>query len=215
MAKKEAPIAALQQYLPPNTYEPVLQYLQQYQVHLTVARERKSILGDYRHRTQLHNHRISVNGNLNKYSFLITLLHELAHLLTFEQYGNKVSAHGREWKTIFGQLLDQFIKHDVFPADIKQALLRSLHNPSASSCADDGLLRVLKTYDHKNGKEIIFVENLPEGALFRTHDGKIFRKGEKMRKRYKCEEVSTKRLYLFSPLYEVEVKAHPPHTPGP
>src|SRR5688500_5038981 len=132
MAKKEAPIAALLQYLPPNTYEPVLQYLHQYKVHLTVARERKSILGDYRHRTHMHNHRISVNGNLNKYSFLITLLHELAHLLTFEQYGNKVLAHGREWKTIFGQLLDQFIKHDVFTNDIKQALLRSLHTPSAS-----------------------------------------------------------------------------------
>jgi hypothetical protein len=214
MAKKEAPISTLQQFLPPNTYEPVLQYLHQFNVHLTIARERRSILGDYRHRTHMHNHRISVNGNLNQYSFLITLLHELAHLLTFEKFGNKVQSHGREWKTIFGQLLDQFIKHDVFPDDIKQALLRSLHNPSASSCADDVLLRVLKSYDQKNGKELIFVENLPEGALFKTHDGKIFRKGEKMRKRFKCEEVATKRLYLFSPLYEV-VASSAPHTPGP
>lgn len=204
MAKKEAPINALQQFLPPGTFEPVLHYLQQYKVHLTVARERKSILGDYRHRTQHDAHRISVNGNLNTYAFLITLLHELAHLLTFEQWGNRVQSHGKEWKGTFGKLLDQFIKHDVFPADIKAALLRSLHNPAASSCADEVLLRVLRSYDKKK-EGIVLVEAVPEGVLFKTHDGRIFCKGPKMRKRFKCEEVATKRMYLFSPVYEVEI----------
>ena len=77
MSRREAPIHQLQHYLPPGTYEAVLNYLRQYQVHLTITKERKSILGDYRHRTHIHNHRISVNGNLNVYAFLITLLHEL------------------------------------------------------------------------------------------------------------------------------------------
>ena len=202
MPRKEAPLDQLQTYLPLNTFEAVRQYLHHYQVHLTVARERKSILGDYRHRTHGKTHRISVNGNLNSYSFLITLLHELAHLLTFERFGNKVQSHGKEWKFIFGQLLDQFIKREVFPSDVKHALLQSLQNPAASSCADDVLLRVLKTYDKKKDN-FVFVENLLEGELFKTHDGKIFKKGEKMRKRFKCVEVATKRLYLFSPVYEV------------
>ena len=202
MPRKEAPLNQLQTYLPPNTFEAVRQYLHQYQVHLTVAKERKSILGDYRHRTHGKTHRISVNGNLNTYSFLITLLHELAHLLTFEKFGNKVQSHGKEWKFIFGQLLDQFIRHEVFPIDIKHALLQSLQNPAASSCADDVLLRVLKTYD-KRRDNFVFVENLLEGQLFKTHDGKVFKKGEKLRKRFKCIEVATKRLYLFSPVYEV------------
>ena len=201
MSRKEAPISALQNYLPPNTLEPVVSYLQFYHVHLTVARERKSILGDYRHRTHAKNHRISVNGNLNQYAFLITLLHELAHLLTFENFGNKVASHGKEWKFIFGQLLAQFIEHEIFPADIKNALLQSLHNPAASSCADELLLKTLKNYDEKQS-HLVFVEEIPEGALFKTHDGKIFRKGEKMRKRFKCVEVKTNRLYLFSPVYE-------------
>lgn len=204
MSKKEAPISQLQDFLPPNTYEPVLQYLHFYKVHLTVAKERKTILGDYRHRSGIHSHRISVNGNLNKYAFLITLLHELAHLLTFEKWSNKVSAHGKEWKAVFGQLLSQFIEHDVFPADIKKALLQSLHNPAASSCADEILLRTLKGYDEKNGASF-FVESLPDGALFKTHDGRVFKKGEKMRKRFRCIEVATKRMYLFSPVYEVEM----------
>lgn len=204
MSRNEAPLSQLQQYLPPNTLEPVLQYLQHFKVHLTVARERKSILGDYRHRTQNKNHRISVNGNLNTYSFLITLLHELAHLLTFEKWGNRVASHGKEWKDVFGQLLAQFIEHDVFPADIKAALLRSLHNPAASSCADEVLLRTLKNYDEK-AENMFFVEDVHEGAHFRTADGRVFRKGAKMRKRFRCEEIATRRMYLFSPVYEVEV----------
>lgn len=203
MSKRQAPISTLQDYLPPGTYEPVLHYLQVYKVQLTVARERKSILGDYRHRIGTQMHRISVNGNLNKYSFLITLLHELAHLLTFEKWGNKVASHGREWKATFGGLLAQFIKHDIFPENIKAVLLQSLHNPAASSCADEALLRTLKSYDEKSGPSL-FVESLPEGALFKTHDGRVFKKGEKMRKRFRCVEVATKRLYLFSPVYEVE-----------
>ncbi|HET7897121.1 MAG TPA: SprT-like domain-containing protein [Flavisolibacter sp.] len=202
MSKREAPIHALQEYLPPNTFEPVLHYLQYYKVHLTVARERKSILGDYRHRHGQHTHRISVNGNLNPYAFLVTLLHELAHLLTFEKWGNKVAAHGKEWKAVFGQLLAQFIEHDVFPHDIKQVLLESLHNPAASSCADEALLRILKKYDEKKSN-ILFVEEVPSGALFQTHDGRVFQKGERIRKRFRCVEVATQRLYLFSPVYEV------------
>jgi SprT protein len=204
MSKKEVPLHALASFLPPGTVEPVLQYIQRYGVHLTVARERRSILGDYRHRHQGKNHRISVNGNLNPYAFLITLLHELAHLLTFEQWGNRVQSHGREWKAVFGQLLAQFITHDVFPADIKQVLLQSLHNPAASSCADEQLLRTLKKYDTGRTSQV-FVEDLPAGSLFRTHDGRVFRKGEKLRKRFRCEEVQTKRVYLFSGLYEVSM----------
>jgi len=181
----------------------VLAYLQQYHVHLTVARERKSILGDYRHRTHGKNHRISVNGNLNQYAFLITLLHELAHLLAFENFGNRIAPHGREWKNVFGKLLAQFIEHDIFPVDIKSSLVNSLHNPAASSCSDEDLLRVLKKYDQEK-TPLVFIESIPEGSLFKTHDGKVFKKGEKIRKRYKCEEVKTRKLYLFSPIYEAE-----------
>jgi hypothetical protein len=38
-------------------------------VHLTITRERKSILGDYRHATHDRNHRISVNGNSTSIPF--------------------------------------------------------------------------------------------------------------------------------------------------
>ena len=203
MPKKEVPIGQLQDYLPPGTYEPVLSYLRQYKVHLTVARERKSVLGDYRHSTHHANHRISVNGNLNPYSFLITLLHELAHLLTFEQFGNHVLSHGREWKAIYVKILDQFLQHQVFPGDIESELLRSLKNPAATTCAEDGLLRVLRKHDSKESDNRL-VEEIETNKLFRTHDGRVFKKEGKLRKRFKCIEIKTGRVYLFSPVYEVQ-----------
>jgi hypothetical protein len=203
MSKKEVPVHHLRHYLPEGTAEPVLQYLHHYKVHLTIARERQSLLGDYRHRTGHNHHRISVNGNLNPFAFLVTLLHELAHLLTFEQHGNRVPAHGREWKNLFGNLLHRFVEHKVFPADIEKELLLSLKNPAASSCAEDGLLRVLRKYDQKDNNQLL-VEEIEKGALFRLKDGRIFRREEKLRKRFKCVEIETGRVYLFSPVYEVE-----------
>ncbi|MEP7255494.1 MAG: SprT-like domain-containing protein, partial [Ferruginibacter sp.] len=148
------------------------------------------------------NHRISVNGNLNKYAFLITLLHELAHLFTYEQFGHRVQAHGKEWKNEFSKILAKFLLQNIFPADIKKALLHTLQNPAASSCGDEKLLRVLHNYDEKK-EGIHLVEQLAEGALFEIKGGRIFKKGEKIRKRYKCVEVKTGKFYLFSPVYEV------------
>lgn len=204
MPKQEAPLLQLQSYLPAGSFEEVLYYLQHYKVHLTISRRRESVLGDYRHAMADKAHRISVNGNLNKYAFLITLLHELAHLFTYEQFGHRVQAHGREWKNEFGKILARFLLKKIFPADIEKALINSLQNPAASSCGDEKLLRVLHRYDEKK-EGVHLVEQIPQGALFIIKGGRIFKKGEKIRKRYKCTEVKTGKLYLFSAMYEVNV----------
>lgn len=203
MPKNEHPLHALATYLPPNSFEQVVQYLHQYKVHLTITRERKSLLGDYRNATRQSNHRISVNGNLNSYAFLITLLHELAHLLTYEQYGHRVLSHGREWKNIYGMLLAAFLTKDIFPKDVTIALQKSLHNPAASSCAEEALMRVLRGYD-KKATDILLIEELLPKELFVTKDGRVFERGEKLRKRYRCKEMKTGLVYLFSPIYEVK-----------
>jgi len=204
MPKQEAPLDVLKKYLPTGTYEAVIRHILEHKVHLTVTRERKSILGDYRHQTKHANHRISINSTLNKYAFLITLLHELAHLFTYEQYGNQVAAHGREWKFLFSQLLKEFVVNKVFPPDIEHELKVSLKNPAASSCAEDGLIRVLRKYDGK-GSTHRLVEEIPVNSLFRCSDGRIFKKGERLRKRFQCTEIRTGKVYLFSPVYEVEI----------
>jgi hypothetical protein len=117
-----------------------------------------------------------------------------------------VASHGKEWKAQFSNILKQFVGKGYLPPDVEAALRQSIQNPAASSCADDNLMRVLTRYDRRKENHYL-VEQLPPDQLFKTKDGRIFRKGEKVRKRYRCEEVATKRMYLFSPVYEVEVIA--------
>lgn len=203
MPKKEVPIHSLKDYLPDGAYEPVVHYLNYYKVHLTITRKRETLLGDYRHAHRDKAHRISVNSNLNKYNFLVTLLHELAHLLTFESFGNRVMPHGQEWKNIYTKILSDFTGKGFFPADVETRLLGTLKNPAASTCGDEGLTRILKKYDSlKSGLSL--VENLPNGQHFKIKGDRYFVRGEKQRTRYKCYEPATRKWYLFSGLYEVE-----------
>ena len=204
MPRKEVPLQTLSDFVPEGAETQVLQYLKRHGVHLTITQARRSVLGDYRHRLQHQPHRISVNGNLNRYAFLITLLHELAHLITFERFGNRVSAHGHEWKTCFGDLLNVFLEQRVFPEPLTKELLRTMRNPAASSCAEDGLIRVLRQYDDPGKKEKYrLIEELEMHELFCTTDGRQFRLEKKMRKRFLCTEPATGKQYLFSPVYEV------------
>ena len=202
MSKKEVAISSLSDFIPANTYQLVEPFLLHYKVHLTVTRSRSTVLGDYRNAIAGKAHRISVNGNLNQYAFLITLLHELAHLITFERYGHKVASHGKEWKLQFSELLKHFLQNEVFPNDIRLQLTASLKSPAASSCADDALMRVLRKYDNiKDGH--FLVEEIQQGSCFRTKNGKIYRREETIRKRIRAVEIDTGRVYLFSPIYEV------------
>jgi len=204
MLKKESPLHQLNPYLPEGSFDGVVAYIVEHKVHLTITRERQTILGNYRHRHLDKNHRITVNGNLNKYSFLITLLHELGHLLAYEKYGNKIPAHGAQWKNEYGKILAGFVSKKIFPEDIEAELLLTLKNPAASSCAEAPLLRILRKYDpDKPG--VFLLEELPEKSFFKVKNGRIFSKGNRIRKRFLCQDMTTKKLFLFSPVAEVEL----------
>lgn len=205
MAKVEHPLRALNAYLPAGAFDPVVELINHYKVHLTVTRERKSVLGDYRHAVLGANHKITVNGNLNKYEFLITLLHELAHLLCFEQYRNRVEAHGKEWKNIYGQLLAQFIQLQIFPEDIRKSLQKTLLNPAATANGETALLLVLRRYNPVQKEGVVTLAHLADGALFMETKGRTFRKIKLRRKRIECVELATGNVYLFSALTEVKV----------
>jgi SprT protein len=203
MPKEQKAFSALAQYLPDNCLELVLPFIERHKVQLTITKKRASVLGDYRHPYQGKGHRISVNGDLNKYAFLVTLLHEMAHLEAYLQYKNNIQPHGKEWKQLFANILQFFIEKKIFDKPIEQALLKSLKSPAASSCADENLLRILKKYDNPNINSTL-VEQLAVGDKFEIANNRVFVKGEKVRKRFKCMELSTSKWYLFSGLYEVK-----------
>lgn len=197
-------MAALAAYLPEACFGPVVAYIHHHKIYLTVTRQRRSILGDFRHATHDDHHRISINGDLNKYEFLLTFLHELAHLITFEQYRNQVEPHGKEWKANFGILLKEFLGMGVFPPVIASALRKTVANPAATANGETELLAILRRFDPVKKEGVVSVGQLPDGAEFLTENGRRFRKIGKRRKRYECIETATGRRYSFSELSEVK-----------
>lgn len=192
----------LSKYIPLSAASIVSQWINDTGCRFKVTRSRSTKLGDYTAPFQGNPHQITVNHDLNPYSFLITTIHEFAHLKTYQEHKNKVKPHGIEWKQNFKLLMAPFLQLSIFPADIQEAISRYMNNPSASSCTDLTLYRVLKLYD-ANESNGIPIEEIKEQAVFSLKNGRIFKKLEKLRKRYKCIELVSNRVYLFHPLVEV------------
>lgn len=190
----------LKPFLPEGTREYIAGFLVDRVVHFTITKNRKTKLGDYRQPWEGKPHRISVNGSLNNYAFLVTTIHEMAHLTTFEKYGRRVSPHGTEWKNEFRDLFEPIFNRDILPEDVFLALTRYLKSARAASCSDEALYRVLRRYDKFQGD---LVEHLKFGEKFKLN-GKVFVKGKKLRKRYECQEISTRKIYRVLGLAEVE-----------
>jgi hypothetical protein len=194
--------STLQKYLPERAVTPCFELIQAHGVHLKIVNHRVTRHGDYR-RLPNGMHQITVNASLNKYRFLITLVHEIAHLVAFERYGRRIKPHGMEWKRTFQHLMVPFIRPEVFPSQLLPIIANHFKNPKASSSTDARLSIALKTFDVEERTQS-YVYELPEGSTFRLYNGKLFKKGKKKVKRYECVELSTGRLYLFQPNAEVE-----------
>ncbi|MEL4308096.1 SprT-like domain-containing protein [Joostella sp. CR20] len=192
----------LSKYIPEAAVAPCFELIKHNHVHLKIVNERVTRHGDYR-KLPDGSHQITVNANLNKYRFLITLVHEIAHLVAFTKYGRQIKPHGQEWKYTFQQLMLPFIRPEVFPSNLLPVLARHFKNPKASSDTDAILSVALKEFDPQNDKNYIF--ELPIGSVFRIYNGKVFKKGNKRIKRYECVEISSGRVYLFQPNAEVEL----------
>jgi hypothetical protein len=213
MKKQEKSFSFLEQFLPPGSYQQVAPFFDTHAIHLTITNERKSVLGDYRHPVRdAPYHRISINANLNPYSFLITLLHELAHLFTYVHFQRKAAPHGKEWKTQFRHILIPFLGKKYFPSDVEKALFAYLHNPAASTCTDPDLFKALYRYDEQRPGYAL-VDDLPINQYFETEDGTVYRKLEKLRKRTKCMNMVNGRMYLFQGIMEVKITKKRPQ-PG-
>lgn len=196
----------LNEYLPEDAVEKAFSWIVDKDVHLKISKQRKTKLGDYRPPVYHTNHRISINHNLNKYSFLITFVHEFAHLLVWEKHKGKVDPHGKEWKNEYKSLMQNFLNKAIFPADLEKVLAKSIENSKASSTSDLKLSRVLKKYDDQS--DFLTLEDLEEDAVFFIEGGRRFKKGQKQRTRYKCQNIDNKKIYLVHALtavYELDI----------
>lgn len=192
----------LGKYIPEQAVDPVFELIKNFGVHLKIVDERVTRHGDYR-RLPNGGHQITVNTNLNSYRFLITLIHEIAHLVAFVKFGNRIKPHGKEWKYTFQNLMLPFIRPEIFPKQLLPVIANHFKNPKASSDTDAKLSLALKQFDPPNDKNYIF--EIPRGSLFKLYNGKVFQKGERRVKRYECVETATGKVYLFQPNAEVKL----------
>lgn len=196
----------LKKYIPEFAVPKIALWIIEFDFKLKIKKERSTKLGDYTSPHNGLNHTITINYNLNQYSFFVTLVHEIAHLVTYNNYKNRVLPHGEEWKQAFRELMTPFLNTDNLPLDILYAIRKYLLNPAAASCSDATLMRTLRLYDAPNAdSNLILLEHLPYKTPFVYNESRVFVKGEKLRKRYRCQEMATGNVYLFSALAEVEV----------
>ena len=191
----------LESHLPPNSFSLVEKWISQLSILVKIKKSRNSKLGDFRVNKK-GKYLISINDDLNKFAFLITLTHEIAHAFVWEKYKRKVSPHGKQWKATFKELMLNFLNSDIFPDDILRVLSKHLKKPKASTVNDYNLSKVLRTYD--NNKQLILSE-IPDGSIFSTLNGRQFVKLNKLRKRYKCKAVDSEKIYLFNPLAVIDL----------
>ena len=192
----------LSKYMPEAAAPILSKWIQDTGCQFRVAKSRSTKLGDYTAPFRGAPHKISVNHDLNKYAFLITSIHEFAHLMTWQSHKHRVKPHGEEWKSNYKMLMQPFLKLNVFPKDVLVAIVNYMDNPAASSCTDLSLYRILKTYDTQISN-VLTIEAIAENSIFAIKGGRVFQKKEKLRKRYKCIELSSNKIYLFHPIAEV------------
>ena len=179
-------------FVPEQSFNLIRDWFEEEEFELGITRHRTSKYGDFRPGNRT-NHKITVNGTLNAYSFLITLTHEFAHLLVWNQWGNKVKPHGKEWKLCFAELLTQLVNEKVFPDALNEVVIRHTKSPKASSVRDKNLIRELRRYDDQQSA-YIFLDELEEGTIFTLNGKRTFKKGKKQRTRYLCHKI---RVFQF------------------
>ena len=193
-------INTIEPFVPPTSVTLLSKYLRQWEVNLVITRKRVTKHGDFR---ALHEggHQITVNEMPNPYRFLITTLHEIAHLVAYKNFGRTIKPHGKEWKTTYKKIMLPFLTPNIFPEALLEILQSHFRNPKASSDADFKLVMALNKFDPVNEKNYIF--ELDRGEVFEIHNGRRFIRGKKRVKRYECRQVDTGRMYLFSPHAQV------------
>ena len=188
----------LSKYIPEKSILRVQYLIDQNNFSLKIVNQRETKHGDFR---KLPNGKfqITVNNNLNKYQFLLTLVHEIAHHITHQKFG-RVQPHGKEWKKVFQHLMLPFLEPDIFTRDMLPHLANYLKNPKASTDADAKLSLALRENKAEKGK--IFIFNVPFGTLF-VFKNTVYKKGIKRRTRFECLNMTNNKVYLFNQNTEV------------
>ncbi|MFN6089703.1 MAG: SprT-like domain-containing protein [Cyclobacteriaceae bacterium] len=183
----------LEKHVPTASVDYTFSLWESYRFNFKLRKARLSKVGDFTYRPG-QTQQITINQDIHPYLFLTTYIHEVAHLKVHLQFGHRVSAHGKEWKAVFQELMVPVLDPIIFPLPLLKGLRKHMANPKASSFSDSELTALFRAYDDKSNKAVL-VSELPQGSIFSFH-GRWFKKGVSKRTRVLCQELKTKRQYL-------------------
>ena len=190
-------------YIPEAAVHPLTEWLQKNKVELKISRARRTKLGDFRVARNGDFPRISVNHDLNRYAFLITLVHEMAHAEVHAKNSHfrRIKPHGTEWQKVFSEMMQPFLNEEIFPGSLLPSVQKYFQKPKASSASDPYLMRALKAFDDPSENPQLNDLALGDRFMFRNVSFEVIKK---MRTRFQCRNLQNKRLYLIHGLAEVE-----------
>lgn len=193
----------LAKYLPENSLDLVCSFLPKKNLELSIVNDRTTKLGDFRPASRsCYFHRISINKGLNPYSFLLTLLHEIAHLYVFEKYGVRVKAHGCEWQLEYTGLILPFLEQHLLPDDLHHALFKHFPFPTATSYSDKNLEEILRNYDGEKKK--LLLQDIFDNEQF-VFNGEIYKRLHRLRSFYKCIRMMDKKPFRIHALAPIQL----------
>ncbi|WP_161622707.1 SprT-like domain-containing protein [Cesiribacter andamanensis] len=204
---KETMYQTLEAYLPETAVDYCTDLWRLYGFTLKIKGDRKTKLGDFRVNRTTGEVTITVNGSLNKQAFLVTYLHEVAHLLAWRQHRGSIKPHGPEWQLHFQLLMAPLLTAEVFSPVVLLPLKKYMQRPSASTASCPALWIALRSLDtpvlDSSGRGLLLLAQVPDGATFRFCQTEYL-KVEKKRTRALCQNLSNGRRYLISTAAQVE-----------
>src|SRR5690554_6148577 len=84
-------LSALEKYLPKDALPFINSWIDKNPIQIKILPSRKTKLGDYRFLKDLNRHQITIDAYLKPEAFFFVLTHEIAHLLVYNKFKNKVS----------------------------------------------------------------------------------------------------------------------------
>jgi len=191
-------------YLPEGDFIPLLKkWLEHEKFELILHRPRATKLGDFRPPRKGNIAKITLNSNLGPYQFLTTLTHEIAHLKVWNAHARRAAPHGLEWKTVFGEMLQELAHYQTWPETYLAALLKHAIRPKSSVGADPDLQKVILQLDHNS--DVFLLQDVPNGGNF-LFKGRAFKRLEKRRTRALVFEISSGMKYTIPLVAQVELK---------
>lgn len=202
-------LALLAQKVPAYGLPIVGRLVRAYDFRFRFAKPRRSKLGDFTRSAQ-GAVTLTVNVDLSAELFLVTFLHEVAHLEATLGRTRRELPHGRRWQGCFGALLKELCRdaEGQMAQPLRDALLAHSAAPSATLHADVRLAALLLPAGKEASQSSVeggsIVETLVAGTPF-AYRGRSFLLAGKLSKRHYATELKSGRLYSFAAQCRVRV----------